>query len=210
MKKWSFEVHHIYAGQGDAALLLVYSQGTDDESRTLEKAVLVDVGPSDAEQSVLKYLQASLCRQQDQAGNLTYKPLDAIVITHYDVDHVGSFRKLLENSLFHPFLGDEQRPTALYDVGDQEDYPSKYKLPNEDAHRRHDGRATVHTFSTPNGEGERVIKRFTTNKRDSRLLGVELLWRDLSSDLTDISSNLTKITDMATADRPKKKEKGKR
>src|SRR5690349_10148788 len=81
--QWRVEVHHINVGQGDSALILLYS--IDDTAKeTLKKAILIDAGKKNPGlERVLPYLEQVLKKQN--------KKLDAIVITHYDEDHVGGF-----------------------------------------------------------------------------------------------------------------------
>lgn len=93
--RWRIVVNHININVGDSALIRIY----DDKSpATIAKAILIDGGEKDlpAETRLIPFLAEKLEHKiQTHAGSCNaIKPLDAIVVSHFDKDHVGGVTTL--------------------------------------------------------------------------------------------------------------------
>lgn len=71
---YDFIIHYIDVGQGDSALV-----------QTNNKNLLIDAGPPDSSESLIKYLK-----------NLGIKNIDFVVATHPHADHIGGIQSILK------------------------------------------------------------------------------------------------------------------
>ncbi|MBS0349972.1 MAG: hypothetical protein JSR33_02095 [Proteobacteria bacterium] len=111
---WKSVVDYINVNAGDSILIQIFN------NEVLHKAVLIDGGePSEGESRVLPFLI------KKQTINKSFK-LNALVVTHYDSDHLGGIVRLLKNTNFctnflaAPDLSDPQTPKpnfCIYDPG---------------------------------------------------------------------------------------------
>lgn len=77
----NFQIHFIDAGQGDCTFIQVG-----------DTSVMIDAGPNDSANHIIKYLQ-----------NLGYKKnskIDYLILTHTDSDHIGGASQLLDEFSF--------------------------------------------------------------------------------------------------------------
>ena len=87
------EVHFIYVGQGDAALLLSGGQ-----------AVLVDAGTVESAPSLVRYLEG-----------IGVTELYAAIASHPHADHIGGMAQVLETfPVEHFYMGPETQNTSCY------------------------------------------------------------------------------------------------
>ncbi|GLO47564.1 ComEC/Rec2 family competence protein [Pseudomonas putida] len=82
---WSLEIHHIDVKKAGDATLIVAKNPENAEGQRV-RAVLIDGGRKDAAPHVYSYIT-------DKAG---LAKVDAVVVTHYDGDHLGGVAALLE------------------------------------------------------------------------------------------------------------------
>lgn len=95
---WNVAIYHINVNAGDAAIIVATNGQTGERS-----TVLVDAGTGIAGKNrVLSILQ-----------QLQIPHINAIVITHYDNDHLGGLNTLLKSKVFQTMLSN----TRLYDTG---------------------------------------------------------------------------------------------
>ena len=83
------EVHVINVGQGDSSLILVKNE---TKGNVIEKAILIDGGEKGKGDKVKAYLE-----KEYQKSPFF---LDAIVVTHFDADHLGGIYTLLKDNEF--------------------------------------------------------------------------------------------------------------
>ncbi len=81
---WSLEIHHIDVKKAGDATLIVAKNPDNAEGQRV-RAVLIDGGRKDAAPHVYSYIT-------DKAG---LAKVDAVVVTHYDGDHLGGVAALL-------------------------------------------------------------------------------------------------------------------
>jgi beta-lactamase superfamily II metal-dependent hydrolase len=90
---WEIKVHHINVGVGDSTLLLFYEKNGGGEE--LKRTVLIDGGLSGNQGKILALLRDKLPNN---------KKLDAIILTHDDLDHLGGLEELFKDNSFEQFL----------------------------------------------------------------------------------------------------------
>lgn len=129
--KWSLEIHHIdvgggYPGRGDSTLIVTQN----DAKVPIVRSVLIDGGLKKAGTLVDTYIKRVLGLNN---------PLTAIVVTHYDQDHLGGITSILEtankaNDAFYKnvFVYDQGIPLASINDKNYLDYISQlYFTPDE-------------------------------------------------------------------------------
>jgi beta-lactamase superfamily II metal-dependent hydrolase len=101
------EIHHIDVGQGDATLIFIKNAAGD-----IAFSMLIDAG--EIQGQVTKYLDTLI-----GVGN--FRPLDALVITHPDKDHLKDAPNLLGNARY------SSERAVLYDNGQPPSWDSEYQ-----------------------------------------------------------------------------------
>lgn len=92
---WEIFINHINVGAGNATLICLRSL---DGKPDLDRAVLIDGGTSGAaRERVIPYIYQRINQLLGTQRPRYY--LDAIVVTHYDTDHVGGIIELFEGAL---------------------------------------------------------------------------------------------------------------
>ena len=105
----SVEIHHINVGQGDSTLVFI-----KDAKGQIQRSILIDAGPSASAAEVRRYLDAQIAK-----GN--FRPVDVLVLSHWDEDHIGGAPALLRfNSKVGSLasVGYFNEPLQIFDVGD--------------------------------------------------------------------------------------------
>lgn len=105
----SVEIHHINVGQGDSTLVFI-----KDARGEIQRSILIDAGHSASAADVRRYLDAQIAK-----GN--FRPVDVLVLSHWDEDHIGGAPALLRfNSKVGSLasVGYFNEPLQIFDVGD--------------------------------------------------------------------------------------------
>ncbi|HKP11861.1 MAG TPA: MBL fold metallo-hydrolase, partial [Blastocatellia bacterium] len=96
---WSLAIHHIdVVRSGDATLIIA-----EEDNLNIFRSCLIDGGRSGQSANLLNYLVRTLGRA----------PLNVMVCTHYDIDHVGGLIRLLTNIPNRAYFNN----TRIYDQG---------------------------------------------------------------------------------------------
>lgn len=98
------EIHHIDVGQGDSTLILIKSV-----KGNIYKSILIDAGLTS--KSVTTYFDKLI-------NEKSFRPIDILIITHPDKDHVGGAPDILKKSAYtnsEAILYDNGKPHGKYD-----------------------------------------------------------------------------------------------
>ena len=82
------EIHHIDVGQGDSTLILI-----KDKDGAIRRSILIDTAEKTFDfnqQPVKQYLDSCI-----KTGN--FRPIDVLVLSHWDEDHMGAAAQFLSN-----------------------------------------------------------------------------------------------------------------
>lgn len=167
-------VDQINVNQGDSALICLI------KDKKLEKAVLVDAGKeTPGKARVLPFLKKKQAELKHQFNLSDFNlQLDAIVVTHYDEDHLGGMVSLLEDKDFTPFLKKIPSKTLFYDPGKYEDkIKPTSDLPDEV------GTKLFKNYKKLIEKNKDIIHITSFDVADDTILGHELFW-DEAIDLT--------------------------
>lgn len=179
MSKREVMVDQINVNNGDSALICFI------QNEKLEKAILIDAGKkTPGRVRVLNFLEQKQKEFKKKWKLDSFKlQLDAIVVTHYDEDHLGGIVSLLNEQNFIPFLKETSPQTLFYD-------PGKYV----------DGTNPKQTALYEKYEklinNSKIITHITSfDKADDKILGHELFWNetiDLKGGFATGMANLNK------------------
>lgn len=108
------EIHHIDVGQGDSTLILIKSFKGE-----IYKSILIDAGISS--KPIIEYFERLLKKGKEESS-VSFRPIDILIITHGDKDHVSGASDILKNDKY------ANREATLYDIGKP---TGKYESPYE-------------------------------------------------------------------------------
>lgn len=120
---WSLEIHHLdVRGPGDATLIVARDDGVGHGLGPYVRTALIDGGLLGASGIIDLYLNTQVAGLGVPGpGAAAFdRPLDVMVVTHYDADHVGGIRGLLK-------LNPPAPATTIYDhtlIYDQGELPA--------------------------------------------------------------------------------------
>ncbi|WP_433042556.1 ComEC/Rec2 family competence protein [Dactylosporangium sp. CS-033363] len=115
---WTLEIHHLdVVGSGDATLIVARDDGVGHAHGPSMRTCLVDGGRATAGPTVHGYLTTTA----NLGTGPGQHPLDIIVVTHYDADHMNGVRNLLQRRgagiYDHTLVFDQGEP-----AGDENSY----------------------------------------------------------------------------------------
>ncbi|HRD67165.1 MAG TPA: hypothetical protein PKY50_13550 [Candidatus Competibacter sp.] len=102
------EIHHIDVGQGDATLILIKSYKGD-----IYKSILIDSGKTS--KPITDYFDQLINQEKD--GKKYFRPIDILITTHPDKDHVGGAADILTGKNEATNLKYTNPEAILYDNG---------------------------------------------------------------------------------------------
>lgn len=89
--EWKLEIHQLDVGQGDSALVLFKKLNPTTKKHEVEKSILIDGGLGYNEDYLKDYISNQIGEKHDG----TKRSLDAVVITHFDVDHCFGIAQMM-------------------------------------------------------------------------------------------------------------------
>jgi len=102
------EIHHIDVGQGDSTLILIKSYKKD-----IFKSILIDSGKT--AKPITDYFDQLINREKD--GEKYFRPIDILITTHPDKDHVGGAAGILTGKNEATNITYTNPKAILYDNG---------------------------------------------------------------------------------------------